>query len=136
MLGLLIAPLSEIKSYAVVLSFYIKMMKRITLQACILRYSFKKDIFSPPPPPPLDIGHAPGHLIILWVKILLIRWWMSKHLILSFYTIAALCAVAIYSPWKYFDQFFTGTNNTHYSVYKNITKFYVILYIKYFPRLA
>ena len=34
MLGLLIAPLLEIKSYALVLSFYIKMMKRRTLQAC------------------------------------------------------------------------------------------------------
>ena len=42
MLGLLIAPLSEIKNYVVVLSFYIKMMKRRTLQACSLRHSIKK----------------------------------------------------------------------------------------------
>ena len=34
MLGLLTAPLSEIKNYVAVLSFYIKMMKRRTLQAC------------------------------------------------------------------------------------------------------
>ena len=34
MLGLLIVPLAEIKNYVVVLSFYIKMMKRRTLQAC------------------------------------------------------------------------------------------------------
>ena len=34
--------LSEIKSYAVVLSFYIKMMKRRTLQACNLKDSIKK----------------------------------------------------------------------------------------------
>ena len=39
-------PLSEIKSYVVVMSFYIKMMKRRTLQACSLRHSIKKGKFS------------------------------------------------------------------------------------------
>ena len=34
MLGILIVPLSEIKGYVVVLSFYIKMVKRRTLQVC------------------------------------------------------------------------------------------------------
>ena len=46
MLGLLIVPLSEIKSYVVVLSFYKKMMKQRTLPACSLRYSIKKGMFS------------------------------------------------------------------------------------------
>ena len=36
------APLSEIKSYVLVLSFYIKMMKRRTLQACSFWHSIKK----------------------------------------------------------------------------------------------
>ena len=42
---LLIVPLSEIKSYVVVLSFYIKMMKRRTFQACSLRHSIKTGMF-------------------------------------------------------------------------------------------
>ena len=42
MLGLLTMPLSEIKSYVAVLSFYIKMMKRRRFQACSLRHSIKK----------------------------------------------------------------------------------------------
>ena len=37
--------LSEIKSYVVVLSFYIKMMKRRTLQACSLKHIIKKACF-------------------------------------------------------------------------------------------
>ena len=41
---LLIVPLSEVKSYVVVLSFYIKMMKRRTLQACSLKHDIKKGI--------------------------------------------------------------------------------------------
>ena len=45
MLVLLIVPLLEIKSYVVVLSFYIKMMKRRTLQDCSLRHSIKKGMF-------------------------------------------------------------------------------------------
>ena len=44
MLVLLIVRLSEIKSYVVVLSFYIKMMKQRTLQACNSRHSTKKGI--------------------------------------------------------------------------------------------
>ena len=44
MLVLLTVPLSEIKSYVVVLSFYIKMMKQRTLQACNSRHSTKKGI--------------------------------------------------------------------------------------------
>ena len=39
MFDLLIGSLSEIKSYVVVLSFYIKMMKQGTFQACGVRYS-------------------------------------------------------------------------------------------------
>ena len=46
MLLLLIVPLSEIKSYVAILSFYIKMMKRRTLQICSLRHSIKKGMFS------------------------------------------------------------------------------------------
>ena len=42
---LLIVPLSEINSYVVVLSFYIKMMKRSTLQGCSLSHSIKKAMF-------------------------------------------------------------------------------------------
>ena len=42
---LLIVPLWEIIIYIVVLSFYIKMMKRRTLQACSLRHSIKKSCF-------------------------------------------------------------------------------------------
>ena len=38
--------LSEITSYVVLMSFYIKMMKRRTLQACSLRHSIKKGTFS------------------------------------------------------------------------------------------
>ena len=45
MLLLLIVPLREIKIYVVVLSFYIKMMKQRTLQACSLRHSIKKACF-------------------------------------------------------------------------------------------
>ena len=37
-------PLSEIKSYVVVLSFYIKMIKRITLQVSSSKYCIKKDM--------------------------------------------------------------------------------------------
>ena len=44
MLVLLTVPLSEIKSYVLVLPFYIKMMKQRTLQACNSRHSTKKDI--------------------------------------------------------------------------------------------
>ena len=44
MLMLLTVPLSEIKSYVVVLPFYIKMMKQRTLQACNSRHSTKKSI--------------------------------------------------------------------------------------------
>ena len=40
------APLSEIKSYVLVLSFYIKMMKRRTLQACSFWHSIKKVMLS------------------------------------------------------------------------------------------
>ena len=46
MLLLLIVPLSEIKSYVAILSFYIKMMKRRTLQICSLRHIIKKGMFS------------------------------------------------------------------------------------------
>ena len=45
MLDLLIGSLSEIKSYVVVLSFYIKMMKQRTFQAGSLRYSIKTSMF-------------------------------------------------------------------------------------------
>ena len=45
MLDLLIGSLSEIKSYVVVLSFFIKMMKQRTFQACSLKYSTKKGMF-------------------------------------------------------------------------------------------
>ena len=37
-------PLSEIKSYVMVLSFYIKMIKRRTLQVSNLKHSIKKDM--------------------------------------------------------------------------------------------
>ena len=73
---LLIVPLSEIKSYVVVLLFYIKMMKGRTLQAYSLRHSINKGMFSvygkldlfklrregsypPPPPPPSPLGYTP-----------------------------------------------------------------------------
>ena len=46
MLGLLAVPLSEIKSYVVLLSFYIKMIKGRRLQACSLRHSIKKGMLS------------------------------------------------------------------------------------------
>ena len=64
-------PLSEIKSYVAVLSFYIKMIKRRTLQVSSLKHSIKKDMLfclgqieiilvgqrgiplQPLPPPPL-----------------------------------------------------------------------------------
>ena len=68
MLGLLAVPLSEIKGYVVLLSFYIKMMKGRRLQACSLRHGIKNGMLSvwgkldlfksarravlPPPPPP------------------------------------------------------------------------------------
>ena len=72
MLDLLIRSLSEIKGYVVVLSFYIKMMKERTSQACSLKHSIKKGMFSvygklnsfkpgrggSPLPPPL-LGYAP-----------------------------------------------------------------------------
>ena len=77
MLDLLTRSLSEIKSYVVVLSFYIKIMKKRTSQACSLKYSIKKDMFSvwsklnlfkssrretsppfPPPPPLPPLGHS------------------------------------------------------------------------------
>ena len=46
MSGLPIVPLFEIKSYVVVLSLHIKMMKRRTLQACSLKHRIKKGFFS------------------------------------------------------------------------------------------
>ena len=46
MLALLTVPLLEIKSYAVLLSFYIKMMKGRRLQACSLRHGIKNGILS------------------------------------------------------------------------------------------
>ena len=45
MLDLLIGSLSEIKSYTVVLSFYIKMMKQRIFQAYSLKHSIKKGMF-------------------------------------------------------------------------------------------
>ena len=79
MLGLLAVPLSEIKSYVVLLSFYIKMMKGRRLQACSLRHSIKKgmlyvwrrlDLFKSgrggslaPSPHPPSLGYAPVKLI-------------------------------------------------------------------------
>ena len=45
MLDLLIGSLSEIKSYVVVLSFYIKMMKQRTFQACSLKHNIKNGMF-------------------------------------------------------------------------------------------
>ena len=45
-LGLLIAPLSKIKSCGVVPSFYIKMMKWETFQTCSFKYSIKEGMFS------------------------------------------------------------------------------------------
>ena len=64
-----IAPLSEIRSYNVVLSFYVKMMKRRTLRACSFKAYYQKrhafwlgktglalvgqGAIPPPPPPPL-----------------------------------------------------------------------------------
>ena len=42
----LTVPLSEAKSFFVVLSFHIKMMQRGTLQACSLKHSIKKACFS------------------------------------------------------------------------------------------
>ena len=42
----LIRLLSEIKSYVVQLSFYIKMIKQRTSQTCNLKHSIKKDMFS------------------------------------------------------------------------------------------
>ena len=41
-----IVPFSEIKSTRVLPSFYIKMMNRRTLQACILKHSIKNGMFS------------------------------------------------------------------------------------------
>ena len=38
-------PLSEVKSYVEILSFYIKMMKQKTLQTCRLKHSIKKGMF-------------------------------------------------------------------------------------------
>ena len=45
MLDLLIESLSEIKSYVVLLSFYIKIIKQRTFQACSLKNSIKKGMF-------------------------------------------------------------------------------------------
>ena len=42
----IIVPLSEIKSYVVVLPFYIKMMKRRTLQVCSFKAYHQKGMFS------------------------------------------------------------------------------------------
>ena len=42
----LIVSLSEVKSFFAVLTFYIKMMQRRTLQACSLKHSIKKACFS------------------------------------------------------------------------------------------
>ena len=68
-------PLSEIKSYVVVLSFYIKMIKRKTPQVSSSKHSIKKDMLfslgqieiilvgqggSPSPlPPPPSTGYTP-----------------------------------------------------------------------------
>ena len=80
MLGLLAVPLSEIKGYVVLLSFYIKMMKGRRLQACSLRHGIKNGMLSvwcpkldlfksarravlpppPPSPPPAPLGYVPG----------------------------------------------------------------------------
>ena len=46
MVGLPIVPLSEIKSYAVVEFFYIKMMNKELFRPVVLRYSIKKSMFS------------------------------------------------------------------------------------------
>ena len=76
MLGLLIVSLCEIKSYVVILFFYIKMMKRRTLQACRSKHNInKKTCFlfrenwtyiswargSPPPTiPSPSLGYTPA----------------------------------------------------------------------------
>ena len=79
MLLLLIVPLSEIKSYVAILSFYIKMMKRRTLQICSLRHSIKKGMFSVQGkldlfksgmgeyPPPLGYGPAEQIFFHTWI---------------------------------------------------------------------
>ena len=73
MLDLLIGSLSEIKSYVVVLSFFIKIMKQRTFQACSLKHSTKMGMFYVqsklnffksgrgivlPSPPPPGYAHA------------------------------------------------------------------------------
>ena len=90
MLGLLAVLHSEIKSYVVLLSFCIKMMKGRLLQACSLRHSIKKGMLSvwgkldlfksnrggvlPPPPPPRPLGYAPVFDVNCVVPSLRILW--------------------------------------------------------------
>ena len=84
-LDLVVVPLSEIKSYVVVLSFYIKMMKRRTLQACSLRHNIKKGMFSVQGklglfdsgrgrvlPSPLPLGYAPAQPVNTFFTLIII----------------------------------------------------------------
>lgn len=61
---------------------------------------------------------------------------MLKRWILSFYTIVALCAVAIYFSLKYFEQLFTGRNNTNHDAYKNIAKNFCDTLQQTFPKIS
>ena len=77
-------PFSEIKSWGVAPFFYIKMIKRRTLQACNLKYSIQKETLSaldkmdlfrlgkgesnslPPPPHPRPLAtRLPGRLVLI-----------------------------------------------------------------------
>ena len=82
MLGLLTVSLSEIKSYVVVLSFYVKMMTGKRLQVCNLRHSIKKGMLSVKGklvlfksrkgrvfPPPLPICYMPDIYIYIYIYI-------------------------------------------------------------------
>ena len=81
----LTVPLSKVKSCGVVPFFYIKMMKRRYLQACSLKHSIKKGIFSimnlfrlgrGSPSPPSPRLRACNNLVpfhFWWMKIVLKR---------------------------------------------------------------
>ena len=86
-------PLSEIKSYVVVLSFYIKMIKRRTLQVSSLKHSIKKDMlfslgqieiilvrhggFLPSSPPPPWLRTCKITVRILDIMVLYFLWYVS-----------------------------------------------------------
>ena len=123
-------PLSEIKSYVVVLSFYIKMIKRRTLQVSSLKHSIKKDILfslgqteiilvgqvgSPPSPShPIRGRTVASKCLMCLLSFREIAWPCIKHLCVRHLTLFKLIIFIRFKlSWVKFLQIFLWLIKTH-----------------------